>query len=355
MLVNPKALYHDYVPKKLPYREGQYNALSGYFRVLMEGLVPSHLLLLGPTGSGKTVTVRKVIEDFGDIKDMVIYTICHGTSYTTLVDIAEKVTGRRLWGYSFSKVWSVFEEKTRDRALMVVLDEVDKIVLPGKGDELLYYLSRRPLTTIIAVSNRMDVYNYIRDPRVKSSFTPRTVFFPPYSADELEGIVKLRVEEAFEPNVVDEGVVKYIAALATRRGGDARYAIDLLRFSAEVAVKEGSRKITIEHVRKAREEVEMDYITKGIMVLNEPQKLILRIVAEFGTLTISELVQKYNKIALEPLTQRRISDHISQLELLGYLKITRKGRGKGRGVSWYVSLAPGIEPQLVRKALTKTL
>ena len=37
-------------------------------------LIPEHMLLLGPPGSGKTVTVRKTIEDSG-IGNLAIYTL----------------------------------------------------------------------------------------------------------------------------------------------------------------------------------------------------------------------------------------------------------------------------------------
>jgi Cdc6-like AAA superfamily ATPase len=48
------------------------------------------------------------------------------------------------------------------------------------------------------VSSRLDVYEHIRDQRVRSNFVPRVILFPPYSAEEPEKIVKLRAEEVLE-------------------------------------------------------------------------------------------------------------------------------------------------------------
>jgi len=237
---------------------------------------------------------------------------------------------------------------------IVIIDEVDRMIVPGRGDELLYYLSRRSETTIIAISNRLNVYDHIRDQRVRSSFIPRVIFFPQYEVQELREILKMRVEEAFSQGVVDDGVIDYIAALAYKRGGDARYAIELLKSATEIAVRLCDSRITIKHVDLAREEV--DYIVKEVLDLKDTHKLLLKIVAESGSLTVSEIVDRYNlKYGLSTLSSRRISDYLAELELLGLVKIVGRDMGRGRGVRWYVQLVEDVDTRLLRRTLEQTL
>ncbi len=358
MFRNVYALMHDWIPLKLHFREEQYNMIKSYLKVVDQGLAPPHMLLLGPTGTGKTITIKKIISEFPESfrKSNVIYTVSGRTSYETLVSMTESIVGKRFWGYSFVEVWKNFD-KYLSKPTIVIIDEIDKMIIPGKGDELLYHLSRRPLTTIIAISNRLNVYDYIRDQRVRSSFTPRMIFFPQYEVHELVEILKCKVEEAFLPGVVDSGVIEYIAALAYRRDGDARYAIDLLRTSAEVAIRNGDSKVTIRHVDAAREKVEVEYIVKGLLNLKNTHKLLLKIIASKGQITISEIVDEYNKLAgyygLSTLSSRRISDYLVELELLGFIRIIRKGMGRGNGVKWIVQLARRIDGKIIEKTIEK--
>jgi cell division control protein 6 len=349
LIRDPRPLYHDYLPRNLPYREEQYKLISTHLKLLEKGLTPSSLLFLGTTGTGKTVTVRKAVEDHG--RKLAVYVTCQGTSYTTLIDITEALTGVRLWGYSFNKVWETFERRIGSRPFVVILDELDKIVMYGEGEELLYRLSRKQNITIVGISNRMDVYNYIRDQRVKSSFTPRTVFFPPYKLEELREIVKMRANESLMEGIIDDGVINYIAALAVKRGGDARYAIDMLRFSVEVALKKDRQKISLEDVEEAKNEVETDYITKGIASLNEIQRTLLEIIVKYKTITPSKLVETYITETGDSLSSRRISDYINQLEMLGYITVAKKGMGRARGVMWQIQLSPTINPETIKEAL----
>ncbi|RMD83736.1 MAG: hypothetical protein D6820_01890, partial [Lentisphaerae bacterium] len=58
----------------------------------------------------------------------------------------------------------------------------------------------------------------------------------------------------------DEEVIPMIAALAAREHGDARRALELLRFSGELAERERSSMVMPEHVTKANKKLERNRI-----------------------------------------------------------------------------------------------
>jgi len=78
---------------------------------------------------------------------------------------------------------------------------------------------------LIFVSNRLD-WPYHLDPRVKSFLKLNELIFKPYNAIDLQHILRIRVEKAINPKMIEPGVIEKIAAMASREHGDARKAIE---------------------------------------------------------------------------------------------------------------------------------
>ena len=125
----------------------------------------------------------------------------------------------------------------------------------------------------------------------------------------------------------------------------------MLRFSIEVALKREHQKITLEDIEEAKNEVETDYIARGVASLNDIQRTLLEIIVEHKTITPSKLVETYIATTGDRLSSRRISDYINQLEMLGYITVTKKGMGRARGVMWQIQLSPTINPETIQEAL----
>jgi Cdc6-like AAA superfamily ATPase len=326
-ILNAYALSHSYIPPYLPHREGEYDDLMKEYRLVSYGF-QSHMMVLGPPGSGKTVTIRKALRDSGTPH---IHLTSEPTAYGTLVALGEVTLNRRLWGLSFGPLWSGVEAKLPGRCVLV-LDEAERFMINNrKSDILLYYLSRREGLSLTLVSNRTDLMDYIRDARVKSSFKPSIKFFKPYSIDELRGIVRMRAREAlgekFEEFLQPEAI-ELIAALAASRGGDARYSIDLLKESLKKAVISGSEKISEKHVREAKTAIEETEFETSMKSLSKPHKLML--LCALTTRKVGETYTQYNNISakfgLPPLTERRLREILGDLELMGFIGIERRGR-----------------------------
>jgi len=242
-------------------------------------------------------------------------------------------------------------EKT-EGVVVIVLDEVDKL----KGDEVLYNLSRinndlkTAKTSIIGISNDLKFTEFL-DPRVKSSLGEENLIFPPYTADQLEHILGERATLAFKPDAMTEAVIPLCAALAAQEHGDARRALDLLRVSAELADRAGEQIIREKHVRMAVNKIEIDRVKEVIRTLPAQSKLVL-MAAVIGNQIFDmppntgDLYNVYKqlcqKAGIEVLTQRRIADLISELDMLGI--ITARIISKGRyGRSKEITMATPIE------------
>jgi cell division control protein 6 len=242
---------------------------------------------------------------------------------------------------------------SKNWAVIIILDEIDYL-LKKMGDDFLYNFTRinqdlkKAKVSIIGITNDLQFID-ILDPRVKSSLGEEEILFPPYNALELKDILKQRVETGFSPNVLSEEVIPKCAALAAQEHGDARRALDLLRVAGEIAERENEQKITEKHVDIALEKIDYDRVIESVKSLPKQTKLIL-----WAIITLDEKNQEntqtgdvYNiyedackECALHPLTQRRISDLLSELDMMGIInaKIVSFGRyGRTREISLNLS------------------
>jgi len=348
-----------FVPDTLQDRQEEVWAISQYLGYILDGATPPHLLIVGPPGSGKTVVTKYVLKELGKYSEpedcIVEYIVADGTAYQVAASIAR--APRR--GLGFLNIVEKIRERAADGKMIIVMDEIDK-TLSRDGDKLIYHLSREKNVCIVGLSNKLTVMDLITDSGVVSSFKPRRISFAPYSAPQLEEILNYRVEMAFNEGVLDDDVVPLCAALAAQRNGDARYALDLLSFSADIAIRQLKESVTESDVRIAIDEVEVEFIRRSIEQLRDNQKILLYAVMMSPGGTPTEIYRKYNQMAEEQfgsnrLTQRRLSQLLRELELYGLIEIEVVGRGRGKGVNWNVVPSPSIDSDLMLEAIRRTI
>jgi len=349
---NKEALRHSYTPHELPHRESEVKQIATILSSTLKGETPSNIILYGKSGTGKTITSRFICDELEKtgrrlkVPTTVVYLNCEraDTQYRVLQNLAQSF-GERVpfTGWPTDKVYNTLKEvMDKDkRSVLIILDEVDKLV-SNNGDHVLYNLTRinselnNARVSIIGISNDLKFTDYL-DARVRSSLGEEEIIFKPYDAKQLEDILKQRAELAFEPGLLDGFVIPLCAAFAAREHGDARRALDLLRVSGEVAERKSAEKVTEEHVRNAKEKIESDTIAEAVRTLPTQSKLVLYSVIflkEKGEKMIitGEVYDIYKKlcknVSLDVLTQRRVSDLISELDMLGIFnsKIVSKGR-----------------------------
>ena len=371
---NREALSHSHIPDVLPHREKQIEELAKIIAPALRGETPSNVFIYGKTGTGKTAVAKfigKQLIEKGEklkIQTSFVYINCEivDTQYRILQNISNQLIKK--WeervpftGWPTDEVYAKVVE-TIDKnggVTIIVLDEVDKV----KDDEVLYNLSRinydlkRTRTSLIGISNDIKFTEFL-DPRIKSSLGQENIVFPPYTADELADILRQRAEIALKENVLDENVIPLCAALAAQEHGDARRALDLLRVAAEIAEREGEKKVTERHVKIAENKIELDRVNEIVKTLPVQSKAVL-MAAIIGNeyyeeLTTGDLYEIYKDICrisgLSILTQRRVADLISELDMLGIItaRVISKGRyGRTREIEVF-------SPDKIRETIDKT-
>jgi len=344
-------LHPEYIPETLPHREEQIKKLAEILITALKGDRPSNVLIYGLTGTGKTAVAKFVVKHIVDkapntgvkLGYAYVNTRKVDTTYRVLSSIATSL-GLRIpsTGIAISEVYKRYINGLENWGGLhiVILDEIDYYV-KREGDDLLYKLVRvneelsNSKVVLIGITNDINFVETL-DPRIRSSLGEEEIVFPPYDAEQLFDILKQRAVEAFNPGVIDDSVISYCAAIAAREHGDARRALDLLRVAGEIAERENASKVTIEHVKKAVIEVEEGRIFQAASTLPLHSKLtlkaIIEIVKEKNHGTTGEVYNKYVEIAksygYEPLTQRRISEIINQLDMIGLVNATVVNRGR---------------------------
>ncbi len=259
-------------------------------------------------------------------------------------------------GWPTDRVYSVFFDAVdyAERVVVIMLDEIDKLV-EKSGDDTLYNLSRmnseleNSRVSIIGISNDLKFTDFL-DPRVKSSLGEEEIVFPPYDANQLRDILQHRSEIAFEEGALSPDVIPLCAAFAAQEHGDARRALDLLRTAGELAERSQAETVVEDHVRQAQDKIELDRVVEVVRTLPTQSKLVLFaiiLLEKNGVRSINtgEVFNIYKQLCEEidadVLTQRRVTDLISELDMLGIVNaiVVSKGRyGRTKEINLSVPL-----------------
>jgi len=246
----------------------------------------------------------------------------------------------------YNELFSVIDEKKQ--IIILVLDEVD-VLINKCGDTILYNLTRineslnNACISIVGISNDINFKNNL-EPRVKSSLGEEEIVFSPYDALQLKDILNQRAELAFNENSFSASVIAKCSAYAAQQHGDARRAIALLRVAGELAERSNS-KLTEEFVDLAETQLERDNVMELVKNLTLQLKLVFYAILsslknKVTPASTGEIFDVYNILCgrnnIDVLTQRRLSDLIGELDMLGLInaKVVSKGRyGRTREIS----------------------
>ena len=287
------------------------------------------------------------------------------TEYRVIAHLAREF-GKEIppTGLPTDEIYKIFYKAIESAKVLtiLILDEIDQLV-KKTGDEILYNLTRmnedlrESQLGLVGISNDLVFIDHL-DPRVKSSLSEEELIFAPYNALQLQSILKDRSRQAFKKGALGSGVIEKCAAYAAREHGDARRALELLRVAAEVAERKDLEKIDLVHIDQAEEKIEKDRIQE--IIITQPKQFQATLYSilsihhtKKGVIFTGEVYELYQdlckKIGLNTLTQRRISDIIAELDMMGIInaKVISKGRyGRTREITMMATSALSMKKTL---------
>jgi cell division control protein 6 len=376
LIKDRKTLTIDYVPEKLPFRDEEAKTIAQTLSIVLKGARPSNLLLFGKPGTGKTAVIKNIVNRLQKkAKELEIEVIMPfvnaktaNTAYKVLYEIAEEMginkgekkqqvyfTGLSM-GEATDRILDFIQKKKKLHVILVI-DEIDSLV-DKNGDDILYNFTRANermyeggFISLIGISNSLTFKDKL-DPRVRSSLSEEEMVFNPYTILQLQKILSDRAKLAFNDDAISTAAINLCAAMAGKENGDARKAIDLLRVAAEIAERERASNVQEIHIRQAQEKIEKDTNYEVLRNSTTHTKIVLLAIMKSKNGNTGEVYETYSSLCKyteqEPLTQRRMTQIVSELDQLGLVTTDVVSQGR-YGRSQRIKIA--LPSLTVREAL----
>jgi cell division control protein 6 len=344
IIKNRDILHFTYIPNTILHRKNEQEQVTQSLLPILKQSRPSNLLVYGKPGTGKTLVVKKVLSKIQERVEKSNFPIkliySNSKNETTLYGLLVSL-GRQLGleqdelpsnGLAISEVFKRLLAKIEKGKLnaIFVIDEIDYLaqLVAKTGKDILYQLTRaneqlkQGSLTMVGISNDLTFKEKL-DPRVISSLGEEEIVFTNYNVEQIKKILEERINESFIENSVEEPALNLCAALAGGEHGDARRAIDLLRVSGELAERQQSDKVTIEHVREASLKIEENKEEASLKSYPLHEKLVIIAIMKANGSSTGEIYSSYKNLCKtlgkDELTQRRITQMLSEIELSGII------------------------------------
>ena len=294
------------------------------YDALVDGLNSErYLYLYGAKGTGKTVLTQHILDEVPD-RTAVTYLSCltHNTQYKVLTALYAALTGDDpATGYHTAQLSDAITEILSGRDLLLILDDIDFLLL-NDGADLLYFLSRlaqdcTPRLLMLS-ANHPDLSTQVDD-RIYSSLLPYTVCLEPYTDEETVQVLDARAADWVDQSVT-AGALAHIAATTA----NIRFGRHWLTVAAEIVDGE----ITEEVIRLAQTDARQRYRTALLAPFSVHHHFLLDAIdllaADTEPVRSGAVYYWYRELCkqdeTEPLSNRRLSDYLKQLELLDLIR-----------------------------------
>ena len=317
--------YSEFIPEKVNCRDIQVKELTYLLEPINNKKKASNILLYGPPGTGKTMMSKFVLNELINYTKKAKYIIINAIQDNSRMAIYSKIATlfklplpRR--GLAVDEIIDRIKEELSkcDFIPIIVIDEIDQLD-SKQCSNLLYDLTRINIDDkyfcLLLITNHRDFVLKL-DPRTKSSLFLNSIEFNKYSPKDLKDILNQRISFGLIPNSISSDLVGFIAGYSSRRGGDARIAIDLLYKSAKESDKCGNLELTKDVILSSSKSIDYIKINEKINYLGKGELKLLHIL-EDGMLS----TDIYSKSEIPVRTVRRYLSNLEKVNLIRFENI----------------------------------
>ena len=356
-------------PDEFVERKEEMQTIASGLQHMISGSSGRNLMITGDTGLGKTMCARITLNELSRKMDEEknfrheYFTDLESEKDTLqklsrTLDLTPEDRSRPYQGTNLPFYYDLLLEKLKEEKIYLVItfDEIDRLMSNRKkgkpishGNSMLKQLLevRKELKnsdaeaglTLVCITNDSSVPGEL-SAKVKDRFGREAIHFSSYNALQLRRILEKRAKKAFQPDVVEDGVLSKAAGLVARDSGSARRAIELLRKAGELASDNGDNEIDAEqHVEEAHQVLERDEILEAIKSLPKHNKITLyAIITSYSgdKLATGDVYENYMEICRNRadltedkiLSQRSISEHIKKMDMQGIIQARTVSKGR---------------------------
>lgn len=302
---NPEILSHSHTPERLLHREKELAQLK------TNTVNSVNTFIYGPCGSGKTLLVKKAIQNYSSAKARAIYIDC-SLYQTTNAILREMLSDRPVFSRSNYDLLKRLCERVRNLKLIISLDHADRL----KEVEIISKFISLGFTVIL-VSGSEDFLHSI-DPWTRSNIAC-TIKLEGYTTEQTFKILKERAEQALVEGSYTDDLIRNIAE---KSKGNIALAINALKTCALKAEVEGKK--TVEDAGVDAVLIEYDCPEK----MTPDEKILLKILKEWKSLPASRLFAFYREKASYPKGERSFRNYMQSLCSKGLAKALGDKRGR---------------------------
>lgn len=311
-----RVLTEFYEPRKILHRDKQIEEIRRIFKNFQQFRYGENAIILGVTGSGKTATINKVMNEEDN---HLFISIAHTkTTHRTLKALFDLTYNTQ------DKLVAEAIKKLKKEPKILILDELNKCKDPQNLFNDLNTIYRNTGCPIIIISNKRTLIEEIPED-AKKTLMFNKIDFPSYNSLELFDILKNRLDMLEDKTVpkISEGSLRQICAVGGKEGS----ARIVLTITLKCIM---ANDFSEQYIKKQWGNLHQEDWRDFVRGLNDTEKkfldVLVSVISKKSQASNSDIIKK-----MDNLSPARISQLITSFSDYGIIKTEKKNLGRRGG------------------------